>query len=236
MWPGRSAIGQRLAVDPSVTGHPTTWTTVVGVVKHLRHRSPVEEVREQVYFPQRQIRRNPSVFVVRSTTDAAALAGPVRALVAGLDGQLPIYDVRLLSDYVEQARATRRFTTILAVLFAIVALALTAVGVYGVVAYSVTERHHEFGVRLALGARAGQVIGLVVREGVQLAAQGLALGVSAAAMATWWLRSQLYGVGPWDIVSYGVAVPVLVLIALAACVIPARRAIATNPVESLRAD
>jgi putative ABC transport system permease protein len=236
MWPGQSAIGKRLAVDPSVTGQATVWSTVVGVVRHLRHRSPVEEVREQVYFPQRQILRNPSIFVVRATTDAAALVGPVRALVASLDPQLPIYDVRLLSDYVERARATRGFTTLLAALFALVALVLSAVGVYGVVAYSVTERHHEFGVRLALGARAGQLIALVVGEGVRLAVQGLLIGVAGAALATWWLRSQLYGVSPWDLASYGIALPVLVLVAVAASAIPARRALAANPVQALRSD
>jgi putative ABC transport system permease protein len=189
-----------------------------------------------VYFPQRQILRNPSIFVVRATTDAAALVGPVRALVASLDPQLPIYDVRLLSDYVERARATRGFTTLLAALFALVALVLSAVGVYGVVAYSVTERHHEFGVRLALGARAGQLIALVVGEGVRLAVQGLLIGVAGAALATWWLRSQLYGVSPWDLASYGIALPVLVLVAVAASAIPARRALAANPVQALRSD
>jgi putative ABC transport system permease protein len=235
-WPGRSAVGQRLAVDPSVTGHPTAWAAVVGVVKHLRHRSPVEEVREQVYFPQRQIQRNPSIFVVRATTDAAGLAAGVRALVSSVDPQLPIYDVRLLSDYVARARATRRFTTMLATLFAIVALALCAVGVYGVVAYSVAQRQHEFGVRLALGARAGQVMALVIREGVRLAAQGLAVGLAGAAVTTWWLRGQLYGVSPWDFTSYSVPLPVLLLAAVMACVIPARRALATSPVDALRTD
>jgi putative ABC transport system permease protein len=236
MWPGRSALGQRLAVDPSVTGHPTAWTTVVGVIRHLRHRSPVEEVREQVYFPERQIQRNPFVVVVRATSDAAALVAPLRALIARLDPQLPIYDVRPLSVYVERARATWRFTMTLAALFALVALVLSAVGVYGVVAYSVTERHHEFGVRVALGARAGQVMTLVVREGVWLAARGLLLGIAGAAMVTWWLRGQLYGVSPWDLASYAVALPVLALVAVTACAIPARRALSTSPLDALRTD
>jgi predicted permease len=236
MWPGQSAIGHRLAVDPFVTGHATVWSTVVGVVRHLRHRSPVEEVREQVYFPQRQIRRNPAVFVVKSAGDAAALAGPIRLLVARLDPELPTYDMRPLSDYVERARATRRFTMMLAVLFAAAALALTCVGVYGVVAYSVTRRRHEFGVRLALGAGRRQVMSLVAREGARLAARGLIAGVGVTAIATWWLRSQLYGVSPWDAASYLAAIPVLAFVALAACVLPARRATSSSPVDALRAE
>ena len=99
-----------------------------------------------------------------------------------------------------------------------------------------TERHHEFGVRLALGARAGQVMTLVVREGIRLATRGLLLGLAVAAAATWWLRGQLYGVSPWDLASYAVALPVLALVAVAACALPARRALSTSPVDALRTD
>jgi predicted permease len=233
-WPGQSAVGQRIGVDPFVTGKPGVWATVVGVVKHVRHRSPIEEVREQIYFAQRQVQRNPSVFVVRTGADPAALSGLLRGLVARLDGQLPIYDVRPLSAYAAGVRATRQFTMILALLFAAAALALASVGVYGVIAYSVTERHHEFGVRLALGARASQVAALVLREGAGLTAKGLLSGVLAAAVVTWLLRSQLFGVGPWDPVTYAAVVPVLALVAAAACLVPLRRATSTSPVEALR--
>ena len=176
------------------------------------------------------------MIVVRATSDASALVAPVRALVERLDAQLPIYDVRPLNLYVERARATRRFTMTLAALVAFVALVLSAVGVYGVVAYSVTARHHEFGVRVALGAPAGQVMALVIREGIRLAARGLLVGIAGAAMVTWWLRGQLYGVGPWDLASYGVALPVLALVAVAACAVPARRALSASPLEALRTD
>jgi putative ABC transport system permease protein len=171
---------------------------------------------------------------VRTGADPAALSGLLRGLVARLDGQLPIYDVRPLSAYAAGVRATRQFTMILALLFAAAALALASVGVYGVIAYSVTERHHEFGVRLALGARASQVAALVLREGAGLTAKGLLSGVSAAAVVTWLLRSQLFGVGPWDPVTYAAVVPVLALVAAAACLVPLRRATSTSPVEALR--
>jgi predicted permease len=235
-WPGASALGRRLAVDPAVSGEPSTWTTVVGVVRHVRHRSPVEEVRDQVYFPERQIPRNPAVYVIRTGGDPDALVGPVRDALRALDPALPIYDVRRLDAYVAEAQALRRFTAVLAVLFAVAALALASVGIYGVVAYSVTERHREFGVRLALGARAGQVLTLVMREGVVLAAAGLTVGLAVAATAAAWLRSQLYGITPWDPVSLGATLPILIVAALLACAVPALRAVRTDPAEALRGD
>jgi putative ABC transport system permease protein len=219
-----------------VSGTPSTWTTVVGVVRHVRHRSPVEEVRDQVYFPERQVPRNPAVYLIATTGDPGVLVGPVRAAVRQLDPALPIYDVRPLEAYVDEARALKRFTAMLAALFAVAALTLASVGVYGVVAYSVTARHREFGVRLALGARATQVITLVMREGVALAAGGVAVGLMASAAGAAWLRSQLYGVTPWDPVSLGATLPILIVAALAACAVPAWRAVRTDPAEALRGD
>jgi predicted permease len=235
-WPGTSAVGQRLGVDPGVTGTPSTWATVVGVVPHLRHRSPVEEVRDQVYFPERQVPRNPAVYVVRTADDPAALVPGVREALRALDPALPIYDVRPLDAYVADARALRRFTALLAIVFAAAALTLACVGIYGVVAYSVAERHREFGVRLALGARATQVMTLVLREGVTLAGVGLAVGLAGAAAAAWSLRSQLFGVAPWDPVSLGATLPILGAAAVLACLVPALRALRTDPADALRAE
>jgi predicted permease len=235
-WPAGDAVGQSVAVDPFVTGHATLWATVVGVVRHIRHLSLVEEVREQVYFSVRQVPRNPMAFVARTTTEPASLATQVRAALDELGRELPIYDLRPLGDTVVGARATQRFTMRLAAAFAIVALAMACVGVYGVVAYSVAKRRGEFGVRLALGARPGSVAGLVVRQGGTLALTGLGLGVAAALALTTLLRSQLYGVSPRDPVSYLVAVPVLGLAAILACWLPARRATSVSPLEALRAE
>ena len=235
-WPGESAVGRSLGVDPTVVGTPSTWATVVGVVRHLRHRSPVEEVREQVYFPSRQVVRNPSVYLVKTTGEPAALAGPVREVVRTLDPGLPIYDVRALDAYIEDARALRAFTALLAALFALAALLLAAVGVYGLIAYSVAERHREFGVRLALGATSSDVMRIVLIDALTFTGVGGALGVLAAIAGAAWLRGELYGVAPWDPVSIGATVGILAAVALLACAYPTRRAVRTDPAEALRRD
>ena len=235
-WPDQSAVGKRLGVDPQSSGHPTNWATVVGVVRHLRHRSLMEEVREQIYFPQRQINRNPAAYVVRASTDPAALAGPIREILSRLDPQLPISEVRPLAEYLTAASGAQRFTMILAAAFAAVALLLSCVGLYGVVAYSVAQRRREFGVRMALGALPRQVRALVVREGMRVAAVGLLLGIPAAALVARLLRSQLFGVTPRDPASYALAVTLLGLAAIFASWSAARRATAAGPLEALRAD
>jgi ABC-type antimicrobial peptide transport system permease subunit len=209
--------------------------TVVGLVRHVRHRSPTEEVREQVYFPERQVPRNPFVMIVKSG-DPSALVGPVRDAVRRLDPALPIYDVRPLDVYVARAQAIRRFTALLATVFAAAALLLASVGVYGVIAYSVSARRREFGVRLALGARAAQIVTGVLREGVRLTVVGLLVGMAGAVLGAWALRSQLFGVAPWDAASLGLTVIVLALVAALACAVPARRALRTDPAQVLRSD
>ncbi len=235
-WPGESPLGKRLGVDTFVTGKPQIWATVIGVVRHVRHRSLVTEIREQVYFPQRQVLRNPSVYVVKTAGDPAAIAPAVRTALEAIDPALPIYDVRPLSAYVDTAIATRGFTMRLAVIFALVAVALASVGIYGVIAYSVTLRHHEFGVRRALGARGAQLLALVARDGATLLTTGIVTGLAGATVITWFLRGLLFGVSPWDLTTYLMAIPLLLVAGAIACLIPARRALATNPVDALRSE
>ncbi|HJU43135.1 MAG TPA: ABC transporter permease [Vicinamibacterales bacterium] len=235
-WPGQSAIGRRLGVDTFVNGKADIEATVVGVVEHVRHRNPIVEVREQIYFPQRQAIRNPAVWIVKSSGDAAAVMPAVRAALNKLDPSLPIYDVRPLSAYSDGANATRLFTMRLSLLFAIVALVLASVGIYGVIAYSVATRYREFGVRRALGAQSTQVLALVARDGARLLGRGVVGGIVATAVVAWLMRGLLFGVSPWDITTYATAIPVLIVAGLTACLLPARRAIAANPIEALRAE
>jgi ABC-type antimicrobial peptide transport system permease subunit len=235
-WPGQSAIGRDLGVDTFVTGKAEIRATVVGVVEHVRHRNPIVEVREQIYFPQRQAMRNPAVWIVKSASDPAALMPAIRETLKKLDPTQPIYDVRPLAAYAENANATRQFTMQLSVLFALVALALASVGIYGVIAYSTATRYREFGVRRALGAHDRQVLILVAREGARLLGRGLAGGLAAAALVAWLMRGLLFGVSPWDPATYASAFAVLIVAGMAACLLPARRAVAANPVDALRAE
>jgi len=236
LWPGRSAVGQRIVVDPGSQGVPTQKATIVGVVPHLRLRSLIADMTEQVFFPERLVLRNPMAYVVRSDRDPATVVADVRQAMAALDARLPIYDVRPLDTYVEAAKAARRFTMQLAAAFAAIALALACVGVYGVLAYAVERRRQEFGVRLALGASPGRVVAGVMREGLRLALAGCAAGLVLAFAAARLLSAQLYGIRPNDPVSYAATLSVLAAAAAFACWIPARRATAVSPMEALRAE
>ena len=235
-WPGESAIGKRFTGDPYTKGHPAVLVTIVGVVRHLRHRQPAAETGEQIYYPHTQAPRNPMAYVVRSASDPGAVIPQVRGTLARLDSTLPIYDPRPLSAYVVAARAARRFTMILAGAFAAAALALAVIGVYGVTAYASALRRREFGVRLALGATRPQIVGLVMGETMRLGGVGLVLGLVGAAIAAMLLRSQLYGLTPADPLSYVLAVPVLTGAVMLAAWLPARRATRISPMEALRAD
>jgi putative ABC transport system permease protein len=231
LWPGRSALGQRFLIGQA---SPDRRVSVVGVIRHLRLRSLVEDLTPQIFIPYRLWQRSPMAYVVRTDRDPSALAGDVRAAVAALDPRLPIYDVRTMDAYVEGARGIRRFTMLLAAVFAASALALTCIGVYGVLAYAVALRRHEFGVRRALGAGTAQVMGEVLREGVKFAAAGSAAGVVGAAIAAGLLQSQLYAVHPRDPFTYGASLAVLLCGAALACWIPAHRATAISPMDALR--
>jgi len=236
-WPGESAIGKQIAVDPGVTGREDlwVWATVVGVVGHMRIRSLVEDLTEQVYMPIRQAPR-PTSYVLRTSGDPSDLVKTVRDAIRNFEPQSPVYDVHPLEQYLAGARSVQRFTTVLAVAFAAVALSLAFVGVYGLVTYSVNTRRYELGVRLALGARSTQILRLVMREGVALLAGGLLAGLAAAVIAARLLESQLFGVSPFDVPAYAIGVAVICAAGLLASWFPARKAAASNPLEVMRTE
>jgi putative ABC transport system permease protein len=236
VWPGESPLGKRLHVDPWSNGTPNTWVTVVGVVRHVRFRSLLEPLSEQVYFPLSQAPRNPVAYVVRTSADPVTLTPAVRQAIKEVDPRLPVYETLPLSAYVARARSLQRFTMVVVAAFAAVAVVLAAVGVYGVIAYLVVQRRREYGVRLALGATAGQIVGLVLSEGARLTGAGAAVGIAGSLLIGPLIRSQLFGVAPADPLTYSVAVPLLALSALLACWWPARRATNANVLDVLRAE
>jgi predicted permease len=233
MWPGESAIGKRLKADPGTTGSPRVPVTIVGVVRHLRHREVTRDLREQMYFPSQQSYRNPMAYAIKTAGVPADLAPAVRRAMLDIDRTLPIYDVRPLTTYTGAARATQRFTLVLALAFAGSALALAIVGIYGVTAFTAAQRRREFGVRMALGARGGQVAALAMSSTLRMAGIGAVAGCLGAAGLSRLIRSQMSTVSIADPLAYAGGVTVMLLATVLASALPAWRVARANPVESL---
>jgi putative ABC transport system permease protein len=240
-WPHREAIGQRVAIDtiPNVKPAAPRWRTIVGVIGHVKHYSLDVEGREQIYFPHRQplygvFAPRDMTIAVRTSLDPASVTSAIREQVLAIDKGLPLYNIATMDQLVSNSVAQPRLNLSLLVAFATLALALAAVGVYGVMAYAVTQRTQEFGIRMALGASPADVLRQVFLEGGRLAALGLALGLIAALALTRLMASMLYGVKPTDPLSLGVAAALLAVVAFAACYIPARRATCVDPLVALR--
>jgi hypothetical protein len=231
LWPNEPAIGQQLLIGQAAADRRGT---VVGVVRHLRHRTLVADLTPQIYLPYRLWQRNPMAYVIATNGDPAALVANVRAAVFAVDSKLPIYDVRPFREYVAAALAVRRFVLRIATLFAATALALTGLGVYGLLAYAVATRRQEFGVRRALGADTRRVIAHVVGEGLGLAAVGCAAGLIIASWLAGLLENQLYGVEPRDPLTFAAALALILSAAAVGSWIPVRRAVSVEPVEALR--
>lgn len=231
LWPGESALGRQVRADPGTTGTPRVVVTVIGVVPHLRHREITRDLREQMYFPAAQSFRNPMAYAVKASN--VDVLPDIRRAMAAIDPALPIYDVRPLDVYAGAARALRGFTLLLAIAFAVSAVVLAGVGVYGVTAYAVSQRRREFGLRFALGARTGQVARLVLRDATRLALGGTLIGCLGAAWAARLLRTQLYAVSPGDPASFLLGASVVLVIAVVASWLPAARAARTSPLESI---
>ncbi len=233
-WPGQNPVGKRIFLDQPKPGQAPVPTTIVGVIRQIKNYGVDHPVLVEVFVPFAQRPGTGGTLVIRSTKDAAALAPAVRAAVESLDPDLPIYNVRTLASFVAENVAPRRLTVILLSLFAGVAFLLAAVGVYGVISYSVTQRHHEIGIRMALGASPRDVLSLVVGRGFRLVAAGVVVGAVAAFALTRLLSSQLFGVSSSDPLTFLAAAALLALAALAASYIPARRAMRVDPMIALR--
>ncbi|HET9705263.1 MAG TPA: ABC transporter permease [Vicinamibacterales bacterium] len=245
VWPGEDPIGKRFMWG--VRGGGARWQTVVGVVADVADGSLTSEPLMHIYVPYAEmpdaalgapiggLARRLTV-AVSGRVEAASLAPMIRAAIAEGDPALAVSEVSTLDDVMREVAAPQRFSALLMAAFAGVALLLAAIGLYGVLAFGVSQRTREIGVRLALGAPRRQVLGLVVRQGMVLAATGLLLGGVAAAGAARLLQTQLFGTGIYDPLTFGLVPIVLAVVSLAACYIPARRAAVVDPVVTLRPD
>jgi putative ABC transport system permease protein len=232
-WPGESPLGKRFTFDDS-TQPDARWLTVVGVVRDVRHGTLDEEKTAEAYWPQAQGPSPEAFLVLRTEGDPASLSAAVRAAVRELDRDLPIDRIRPMQQVVDEALSQSRFKTLLLGLLAGLALVLAAVGVYGVVSYSVAQRTHEIGIRMALGARPNQVLQLVVVQGMRIVLIGAAFGLALAGWASRFLRDHVFGVSATDPVTFLLVPAVLLLVALVANWLPALRATRVDPLEALR--
>ena len=210
--------------------------TVVGVVGDVDHDGVGSLATAQMYEPVSQQPHSAMSFALRSNVDAAALTASVRREVMALDPNLPVFDVNTMTSIVSSAIAPQRSTAILLVVFAMLAMTLAVIGIYGVISYSVSQRTREIGVRMALGAARGDILRLIVGHGLRLTVLGLALGLIAAFGLTRLLTRMLFDVDPLDPLTF-VAIPVLLaIVALAASYLPARRAARVGPMDALRCE
>jgi predicted permease len=236
-WPGQSAIGKRLVLETMIeSDFKSQAAEVIGVVRHVQFHSLTDEVREQVYIPYSLAPRNQISFALRTEDDPEALAAPARAAIATIDPDLPVARVLPLAHYVDQARRATRFLSLLSAALAGIALLLAAVGVYGVSSGGVTRRTAEIGVRVALGARRLDVLGLVLGQGMKPVLLGCVAGLGLSALLARFYTHLLFGVRPFDPATYGAVAAVLVLAGLLACYVPARRAVRLDPLDALRAE
>ncbi len=236
-WPGTSAVGKKIEVEKFTNGQfEPGWAEVVGVVEHVRNHSLSQLVRGEVYIPFEQGARPHLSYVARTSVDPLALAGTIREELRKRDQDLAISKVRPMTAYMERAKAPVSFTAVLAGIFAGLALLLAAIGIYGVVYYSVSRRMHEMGVRMALGANTSDVMRLVMREGLVLTAMGMLLGLAGSLYTARYLQALIYGIPAIDPVTYGVALAVIPAAAILGCWRPAWKAGAANPVDAIRAE
>ena len=232
-WPNEDPIGKRIKLGALDSQNP--WLTIVGVVGEVKYRGlPQNPTADpDLYFPA--LNRSPQPLAIRTAVEPGAVAASVRAAVRELHPALVVFGAAPMDDLVAQQTSASRFTSWVLSLFAIAALLLSLIGVYGVMAYLVTQRTREFGIRLALGATRTELVTVVLRQGARLIAIGVVIGAVASLGLTRLLGNLLFQVSLAD-VSSGMAVLMLMIVAVLACAVPAVRATRVDPVNALRAD
>ncbi|MGH7528090.1 MAG: FtsX-like permease family protein, partial [Gemmatimonadales bacterium] len=233
-WPGENAVGKQLQLQP--TGTPNAFAEVVGVAEHMRLHDLTRDFLHQIYYPIGQNTPWVMTFVVEGTVEPASLAAPVRRLVKAMDPDLPVNRLAPMDDYLSEGRAQARFSLVLMTVLGGVALLLTAVGVFGVISYSVTRRTREFGIRLALGEDPARTRRGVVMGGMRLVLVSIAIGLAASLVVTRLIAGLLYEVKPADLLTFTGIGLLLSVVALLACYFPALRATRVDPIVALRSE
>jgi putative ABC transport system permease protein len=239
-WAGRDPIGSRFQIGGGAADRP--FITVVGVVADVRHNGITEGIKEKFYVPHTQWHKsigNPiraMTLVVKAEGDPRPLTGPVRQVIRELDASLPVAAIRTMDEVVSATLSAPRFTGVLLGVFAALALALSAIGIYGVLSYVVSRRTREIGIRVAIGAGRGHVLRLVLGSGVGLALVGIAVGLAVAASLSRLMSTLLHDVQPGDPATYAVVAALLTSVAIVASLIPAWRATRVDPVRALKAE
>ena len=234
-FPGEDPLGQRIAYDRAATAE-STWYEIIGIVGDQHQHDPSSPPVAEAFENHRQDWGRENWFVIRTTGDATSATGAVRAVLDELDPLIPLAAVEPLRDVWRSSMARWEFLLTLLTAFGASALLLATVGVYGVTAQAARRRTHEIGIRIALGAKASEVLGLILRQGLGIVGVGLMVGVALALVAGRAVATFLYGVAPTDPLTIGAVVLLLAVVAAAACLVPAGRAAAVDPVESLRSD
>lgn len=236
-FPGQNVLGKRIKPGFSADDKGEKMREIVGVVGNVKHLSLKYEDSPEMYLPRTQIPFDIVSLVVRtSVANPATLTSAIRQELAALDGSIPLTSVRIFDEYISRSLAKTRFNAMLLSIFAGTALLLTAIGIYGVLAYSVAQRTNEIGIRIALGAAQSNIFRLVVGQAMTMVAISLAFGLVGAFVATRLLNSLLFGVGAWDPITFVFIVLLISVVAFLAAWLPARRAARVDPVVALRAE
>ena len=233
-WPGESPVGKQLQLAP--TGEPNAFSEVVGVVEHMRQHDLTRDILHQIYYPIGQGTPTVMTFVVETSLDPVSLVAPVRRTVEAMDPDLPVNRLAPMSAYLSEGMAQARFSLVLMSVLGAVALLLTAVGVFGVISYSVSQRTREFGIRLALGEDPGRTRRGVVAGGMRLVLVAIAIGLAGSLALTRLIAGLLYEVRPADPLTFLAIALLLAAVALLACYLPARRATRVDPALALRSE
>jgi predicted permease len=230
LWPGRDPIGKRVQLKDKLL-------EVVGVAGDVRHLRPELLAGAESYVPCTQKANHGTMFLaVRTAVDPISIAGAVQAAIWAVDRDQPVKDVQTMDERLGGFTSLQRIFTAMLIVFAGIAVVLSAVGIYGVISYSVSQRQNEIGIRMALGARTGDVMRMVLRQGLQMGAIGVILGIGGALATNRALSTMLYGVRPEDPLTLFLVSLVLAFVSLAACYLPARRATRADPMLTLRSE